>query len=67
MANKSYRANPCTQKITPAPEHTPIYDLDAYHSRQSQQQKQRIINNFKDASIFLSMTVLTVSIFFWGI
>lgn len=52
--------------ITPAPEHSPIYDMGAYLKRQ----KQRKIIHFRKTCIdtlsFCFATVTTFSLLFWG-
>lgn len=48
-------------------EHTPIYDLAAYHEQQRKQRQQQLLNNVLDGSIFLSMFMLVFSFFFWAI
>lgn len=47
-------------------EHSPIYDLDAYFERQRKLKQQKLLKNFVDATVFLSMAVMTFSILFMG-
>ena len=47
-------------------EHSPIYDLEAYLERQRKLKQQKLLKNFVDATVFLSMAVMTFSILFMG-
>ncbi|HFX6350245.1 TPA: hypothetical protein ACIFDI_001111 [Acinetobacter baumannii] len=47
-------------------EHTPIYDLAAYQQRQRQFKRQKLLKNFFDTAIFVSVAGFTFSMFFWG-
>ncbi|WP_262470221.1 hypothetical protein [Acinetobacter sp. WU_MDCI_Abxc22] len=50
-----------------AKEHTPIYDLDAYHQRQRQFKRKKLLKNLFDTAIFVSAAGFTFSILFWGV
>lgn len=47
-------------------EHTPIDDLNAYLLRQRKLKQKKLLKNFVDATVFLSMAVMTFSILFMG-
>lgn len=47
-------------------EHSPIYDLEAYLERQRKLKQKKLLKNFVDATVFLSMAVMTFSILFMG-
>lgn len=52
--------------ITPAPEHTPIYDMGAYLERQKKQKILKLRKNCFEAFTFLFSVVFTFSILFLG-
>lgn len=54
----------CTSKKVK--EHSPIYDLEAYLERHRKLKQQKLLKNFVDATVFLSMAVMTFSILFMG-
>lgn len=47
-------------------EHSPIYDLGAYQQRQRQFKRQKLLKNFFDTAIFISVAGFTFSMLFWG-
>lgn len=56
-----------TRNTAPVREHTPIYDLAAYKEQQRKQRQQQLLKNVLDGSVFLSMSMLVLSFFFWAI
>lgn len=56
-----------TRNTAPVREHTPIYDLAAYKEQQRKQRQQQRLKNVLDGSVFIGMSALTLSFFFWGI
>ena len=48
-------------------EHSPIYDLAAYQTRQRQLKRQRLIKNLVDTTVFISLASFTFSMLFWGV
>lgn len=53
----------CTQNKVQ--EHTPIYDLNAYLLRQRKLKHQKLLKNFVETTVFISMAAMTFSILFW--
>ncbi|EHU1747769.1 hypothetical protein A1E80_RS10675 [Acinetobacter baumannii] len=47
-------------------EHSPIYNLAAYQQRQRQFKRQKLLKNFFDTAIFISIAGFTFSMLFWG-
>jgi hypothetical protein len=54
----------CTQNKVK--EHTPIDDLNAYLLRQRKLKHKKLLKNFVEATVFISMAAMTFSILFWG-
>ena len=52
--------------ITPAPEHTPIYDLAAFEQRLKKRKTQKLLKNTFAGLAQICMAVLTFSILFLG-
>ena len=48
-------------------EHSPIYDLEAYQTRQRQLKRQRLIKNLIDTTVFISLASFTFSMLFWEV
>ncbi|WP_151839281.1 hypothetical protein [Acinetobacter junii] len=48
-------------------EHSPIYDLAAYQQRQRQLKRKKLLKNFFDTAIFVSVAGFTFSMLFWGV
>lgn len=48
-------------------EHSPIYDLQAYHSRQRLIKRKQLIKNLCDTAVFFITVVLTFSVLFWEV
>ena len=53
--------------ITPAPEHTPIYDMGSYLKRQRKIKIKRIIKNTAETGMYFCASALTFSMLLWEV
>lgn len=47
-------------------EHSPIYDLAAYETRQRKLKRKQIIKNILDIAVFFFSCSMAFSLLFWG-
>ena len=55
----------CTQNNVK--EHSPIYDLQAYETRQRKLKRQKLLKNLTDTSVFFSSCLVVISLLYWGV
>ena len=48
-------------------EHSPIYDLPAYETRQRKLKRKQILKNILDTIVFFSACSIVFSLLFWGV
>lgn len=48
-------------------EHSPIYDLQAYKTRQRKLKRKKILRNLLETTIFFSAVGFTFSMLFWEV
>ena len=48
-------------------EHSPIYDLPAYETRQRKLKRKQILKNILDTTVFFSACSIVFSLLFWGV
>ena len=48
-------------------EHSPIYDLPAYETRQRKLKRKQILKDILDTTVFFSACSIVFSLLFWGV
>lgn len=65
--NTSKSAHSVRTRMHSAIEHTPIYDLAAYHQRERQFKRKKLLKNLFETTIFVSFAGFTFLTLFWGV